>query len=41
LAFFPEFVDVGRGSRGGFAPWILKISAKKVVFMVSRGKKQI
>jgi len=35
-------MGVGRGEQGGaWLPWIFKISAKKVVFLVSRGKKQI
>jgi len=34
-------MGVGRGGRGALDPWILKISAKKVVFLVSRRKKQI
>jgi len=29
------------GGRGGKAPWILEISAKKIVFLISSGKKQI
>jgi len=33
-------IGIGRRA-GGFAPWILKFSAKKVVFVVSSGKKQI
>jgi len=34
-------MGVGRGCRGERLPRILKISAKKVVFSISRGKNQI
>jgi len=34
-------MGVGRGAGGPTPPWILKLSAKKVVFSISRGKKQI
>jgi len=35
-------MGVGRGAwEGQGTPWILKISEKKVVLLVSRGKKQI
>jgi len=34
-------MGVGRGEREALAPWILKLLAKKVVFSISRGKKQI
>jgi len=36
-------MGVGRGKQGGLwlSPWILKFSAKKVVFLVSSGKNQI
>ena len=35
-------MDVGRREQGGLAPpWILKFSVKKVVFLISSGKKQI
>jgi len=34
-------MGVGRGGQRALSPWILKISAKKVVFLVSSGKKQI
>jgi len=31
----------GKGGRGARPPWILKISAKKIVFSISSGKSQI
>jgi len=35
-------MGVGRGAREGLDPlWILKILAKRVVFLVSSGKKQV
>jgi len=33
-------MGVGKGGGGGKSHWILKISSKKVVFLVSSGKKQ-
>jgi len=33
--------DMGVGREGARPPWILKLLAKKVVFPISRGKKQI
>jgi len=34
-------MGVGMGGRGALAPWILKFSVKKVVFLVLSGKNQI
>jgi len=43
IAIVRKTMGVGTGGAGvdQGTPWILKISAKKVVFLVSRGKKQI
>jgi len=39
ISLYPWASEGGEG--GPSAPWILKISAKNVVFLVSSGKKQI
>jgi len=34
-------IGIGRGAGGPRPPWILKILTKKLIFVVSSGKKQI